>query len=159
MNDKTIMNIGGQPAQFYFNLYVHVSMTDSEQANGFSFEAADNGICTIRPADNITAEVASAIARRVISHIDDHGLPIGLLLDVSQTAHLSIVRLSSLVDTLSGMGVPLAVLFHGHEQRILADLLHNTLAQKEYVAYFVTPADAYAYLFASASRNTPDDLQ
>ena len=154
-----IANMDDPFTQSYLNSDVHVSMTDSGQTTGFSFEAADNGICTIKPADNITAEMASAIARRVMTHIADHGLPVGLLLDVSQTAQLSIVRLSSLVDTLSGMGVPLAVLFSGHEQRVLADLLHNTLAQKDYVAYFVTQADAYAYLFASSSRGTPDDLQ
>jgi hypothetical protein len=158
MNDKMIANANDKLAQSYLNQDVHVSMIDSEQPNGFKFDAADNGICTIKPTDNITAEVASAIARRVMIQINDHGLPVGLLLDVTQMAQLSIVRLSSLVDTLSGMGVPLAVLFSGHEQRILADLLHNTLAQKDYVAYFTTLSDAYAYLFASASRGTLDDL-
>ncbi len=157
MNDNMIMHQHDKVAQSYFD--ADTPMTDAEQSYGFSFEAADDGICTIRPADKIAADVTSSIARRVMSHINDHGLPKGLLLDVSHTAQLSIVRLSSLVDTLSGMGVPLAVLFSGHEQRMLADLLHNTLAQKDYVAYFVNLTDAYAYLLASAARNTPADLQ
>lgn len=157
MNDNMIMHQHDKVAQSYFD--ADTPMTDAEQSYGFSFEAADDGICTIRPADKIAADVTSSIARRVMSHINDHGLPKGLLLDVSHTAQLSIVRLSSLVDTLSGMGVPLAVLFRGHEQRILADLLHNTLVQKEHVAYFVTLADAYAYLLANASRRTSGDLQ
>jgi hypothetical protein len=159
MNDKTIMNVDGRYSQSYINPDVYVSMTDSGQTNGFSFDVSDNGVCTIKPTDNITPEMASAITRRVATYIADHGLPTGLLLDVSQVAQLSIVRLSSLVDTLSGMGVPLAVLFSGPEPRTLADLLHNTLSQKEYVAYFVTLAEAHAYLLASASRGTPDDLQ
>jgi hypothetical protein len=159
MNDKTITNVDDRLTQSYLNQDVYVSMTDSRQTNGFSFDVADDRICTIQPADNITAEMTTAVARRVTTYIADHGLPAGLLLDVSQTVQLSIVRLSSLVDTLSGMGVPLAVLFSGTEQRTLADLLHNTLSQKEYVAYFVTLAEAHAYLLASASHETPDDLQ
>jgi hypothetical protein len=134
-------------------------MTDSSQPSVFSFEPADNGICTIRLMEKITADLASAVAERVVTHISAHGLPTGILLDVRPIVELSIVRLSSLVDTLSGMGAPLAVVFSGRDQQMLADLLHNTLAQKDFVAYFTDPEAALAFLLSSASRNTPDDLQ
>jgi hypothetical protein len=134
---------------------MYKTMTDSAQFTGFSFEAAENGICTIQPIGKISVDLASTVARRLVAHIGQHGLPTGLLLDVSRTAQLSIVRLSSLIDTLSGMGVPLAVLFGEREQQMLADLLYNTLVQKDYVAYFTDPADAQAYLL----RSTPPDLQ
>jgi hypothetical protein len=143
----------------YPDIHMYKAMTNTAQFTGFSFEAAENGICTIQPIGKISVDMASTVARRVVTHISQYGLPTGLLLDVSHTAHLSIVRLSSLIDTLSGMGVPLAVLFGEREQQMLADLLYNTLVQKDYVAYFTDPEQARAYLLTSATRNTPPDPQ
>jgi hypothetical protein len=142
-------------AQHYLDVEPYRFMADTASFSGFAFDADDNGICTIWPVGIISSDVASSIARRVVTYISEHGLPTGLLLDVRSNQQLSIVRLSSLVDTLSGMGVPLAVLFGGQEQLLLADLLHNTLTQKDYVAYFTDRDEAYAYLRAGTSRDTP----
>ena len=142
----------------YLNADSYTLMTDLTQPTGFSFEMADNGICTIHPAGKISADLVSAVARQVVLHISEHGLPGGLLLDVRGSEQLSIVRLSSLVDTLSGMGVPLAVLFSERSQQMLADLLHNTLAQKDYIAYFTDPAEAHTYLLTIAAHNTGANL-
>jgi hypothetical protein len=137
----------------------YTDMTDSTLPTHFVFEAADNGICTIRLDGRISAEFVSAVAQSVMMYIGEHDLPAGLLLDARHNENLSVVRLSSLVDTLSGMGIPLAVVFGGYAQQSLAALLHNTLAQKDYVAYFTDPEAARAYLLASTARNTPVSLQ
>lgn len=146
-------------SQDYFDLDMYRLMTDTTHFTGFSFEVADNGVCTIQPAGKISADLAATVARRVMIHISQHGLPVGLLLDVSHVAQLSVVRLSSLIDMLSETGVPLAVLFGEREERLLADLLYNTLVQKDHVAYFTDPAEAQAYLLVNVSRHPTLDLQ
>ncbi len=135
------------------------SLMETTKLLGFTFEAADNGICTILPMGKISPGLVSAVAQFLVMHISECGLPAGVLLDMRANDLLSIVRLSSLVDVLSGFGMPLAILFGQYEQQMLADLLHNTLAQKDYVAYFVDPAQARAYLLLNAALNQPVQMQ
>jgi len=146
-------------ARDYSDFDASPSIAEATQLLGFSFEAGDNGICIIQPTGRISSGLVSAVARFLVMHISEYGLPAGVLLDVSANAHLSIVRLSSLVDALSGLGVSLAILFGQHEQQMLADLLHNTLAQKDYVAYFIDPAEARTYLLLNAGFSQPVLMQ
>lgn len=116
----------------------------------YTFRMQDNGICIIQPESKISLELTAEIAQDVMLHITDAGLPKGLLIDVRYNTLLSIVRLSNLLDTLSGLGVSIAVVFWNDEQQRLAGLLHNTLAQKNIVAYFTSLDDAERYLLSDA---------
>jgi hypothetical protein len=129
-----------------------MDMTDDLSASDqdFAFQIAPDGIAEILPLGPLSPQVSDALARRVLAKIAAQEPPTGLLIDVRATRLLSLVRLSNLLDALSATGIRVAVVFWDEEQRKLAGLLHNTLAQKERVAYFTTLAEARAYLLEMA---------
>ena len=118
-----------------------------------TFTIDETGICTIEAYDKISVPVMSSIAESVMTYIVQHGLPVGLLIDVRHNNLLSIVRLSNLLDSLTGLGVPVAVVFRTLDQKNVASLLHNTLAQKDRVAYFTDLARAAKHLQHGFAQN------
>lgn len=123
--------------------------------SGFTFDVCDRGLCTIQPKGRLLPAVSESVKQRVLAHIAQHGTPPGLLLDVRHNPRISIVRLSALIDELSQLNIPLAVLFGSETQRQLASLLHNTLANKAHVAYFTDWAEARAFLLSNPRRSAP----
>lgn len=119
----------------------------------YNFHTDETGVCTIEALGKMSASVAAAITQNAMTHVVQHGLPVGLLIDVRHNDLLSIVRLSNLLDTLTGLGVPVAVVFRNGDQKNLASLLHNTLTQKDRVAYFTELDRATAYLRYGTAQN------
>lgn len=120
----------------------------------YTLKLQDNNICKIQPEGKISLELTADIAQHVKTFSAQHGLPAGLLIDVRFNALLSIVRLTNLLDTLSGFGIPLAVVFWNKDQQRLAELLHNTLIEKQLVAYFTEIDRAEQHLISGAANGT-----
>ncbi|MBP8973098.1 MAG: hypothetical protein KBH93_04415 [Anaerolineae bacterium] len=120
----------------------------------FALEVWQDGICQVKPHVTLTPALIEEIARAALRLIQDrHGVR-GIVLDVREHSPLSIVRLSNLVDRLGEIGLPLVVLFSETRYQGLANLLHNTLAHKESVAYATDPSQARA-LIKAASNGSP----
>lgn len=70
----------------------------------------------------------------------------GLMLDLRYSTSVSIVRASNLVEALSQIVTPMAVVFIWNRQHKIASLIHHTLARRDAIAYFTNPTDAWNYL-------------
>lgn len=70
----------------------------------------------------------------------------GVVLDVQAVTQMSIVRLASFLDKLSPLTSHVAVVFRDKTQRRLALLIHNTLVERDAVAYFTDPRAAFMFL-------------
>jgi hypothetical protein len=119
-----------------------------------TYQVLDGGIFEIRYIGQCVPERALAVSEHVKKHIHEQGHPVGLLLDVSADLAISIVRLSSLVEMLSRLQVPLAVVFGRQQQQELANLLHHTLINREQIAYFTDFDAACGFLSASITSST-----
>ncbi|NLX09304.1 MAG: hypothetical protein GXY36_06575 [Chloroflexi bacterium] len=105
-----------------------------------------SGVCEIQLSDELTLDLTQGIVEQVQTYNREHAPCSGLLLDVSRVAPLSMVRLSGLIDVLTQLRVPIAVVFLWNQQRELAQLLHHTLTYPEHVRYFTQQEDAWLYL-------------
>jgi anti-anti-sigma regulatory factor len=112
----------------------------------FTFHVLEDGFCEITVAGELTPATTSAIAQRAQQYVEEKGSSLGILLDLRGCTILSIVRLSSLIDTISHMQVLLAVVFPEERQLEIASLLHHTLSFRDYVAYFTTTEGAWFFL-------------
>jgi hypothetical protein len=112
----------------------------------FDFHAGDDGIFDIQPRGQFVPELSQAIVQQVKNTVDDGLSPAGILLDMSRSDNLSLVRLSHLIDLLTEYPIPVAVLFGTDAQLQLAVLLHNTLNNHKQVAYFTERSPAQTYL-------------
>ena len=70
----------------------------------------------------------------------------GVLLDVQSVTQLSVVRLASFLDAIGSLSPLIAVVFRDKTQCRLASLLHNTLIDKDSIAYFTDARAAMMFL-------------
>jgi hypothetical protein len=127
---------------------------DHAGSDRFAFEVQPHGVWEIRPHGKILPAETQAISQHVHAHLRRHGMPAGLLVDATHPPYLSVVRLSALVDTLSQINVPMAVLVRSRRQLELANLLHNTLSNRQTVAYFADRDDAWVYLMTRSGQGS-----
>lgn len=111
----------------------------------FTFHIHDDGYCEITVTGEFLQATSLAIAKQAQYHARITALP-GILLNLSQSEPVSMVRLSGLLDMLSRLQIPLAVVFLEEQQLELACVLHHTLVFREYVAYFTTIEGAWVFL-------------
>jgi hypothetical protein len=123
-------------------------MADSTPFGGdnFTFHVHEDGVCEITVEGEFHQATVSAIAQRAQQFTQTGGTLSGFLLDLRNCLTLSLVRLSGLLDILSRMQVPVAVVFLEEQQLELASLLHHTLVYRDYVAYFTTMEGAWLFL-------------
>jgi len=113
---------------------------------GFQLYADELGIYHLVPTTRLSHELTSAILTRITLTAESGALPSGVLLDVRRSPLLSLVRLGALIEELSTLRAPLAVILADETQQRLATLLHNTVRHRERIAYFITPDDAALFL-------------
>ena len=122
----------------------------NDQANlhqeRFTLEVWRDGICQVKPHGALTLLLIEDLVRATQKLIESDKSVCGVVLDMRGHYPLSIVRLSSLVDQLSKLGLPLVVLFREARHQHIADLLHNTLAHKSRVVYTTDPVQARAHI-------------
>ncbi len=118
-----------------------------------AYDVLENGLCTIRTEGEFSPELVYEVSQCIQFHIQETGLPPGILLDVRRSAPLSLVRVSTLLDKLSRFTVPLAVVFLWPQQLELAGLLHPTLPHRDKVAYFTDIGEAAHFLARRAFKN------
>jgi hypothetical protein len=98
----------------------------------------------------LTSPQIPSIKRHMVVALRQSGelcMPInGVLLDVQTVTHLSIVRLASFLDAIGSLSPLIAVVFRDKTQCRLASLLHNTLIDKDSIAYFTDPRAAIMFL-------------
>jgi len=123
------MLMDGQPPGAEFEIFLH-----------------DDGICEVRVDGEFVLDLSQAVLRSIQAQARKSPAPSGILLDMRRSAPLSIVRLSGLLDQLSRLELPLAIVFLWKQQQDLATLLHHTLAHSDYVAYFVDIDEAFSDL-------------
>lgn len=111
-----------------------------------TFEVLADKLCALR----ITGTTVPVVTPLLLNAIRSTNIPCmqngGVLLDVQAVPHLSVVRLASFLDSLIPLVSMVAVLFRDKEQSHLARLLHNTLVDKESIAYFTDSRAAFMFL-------------
>jgi hypothetical protein len=121
--------------------------TNPEQVDEtYTFGVRSDGFCIIQVEGELTSHLTEEIAGQMHRYVEQNGRPSGSLLDMRRCAPLSMIRLSGLLDAVSGTSAPLAVVFLWRQQQELATLLHHTLQHHERVGYFVDLADAWTFL-------------
>ena len=115
-------------------------------AEPFEFIAHDQNVWEIVLRHPLLPALMQHIVQYIDQRLDPDAPPVGLLVDARSLQSVSVVRLSALVDTLSRFHTPLAVVLAAPKQLELANLLHNTLTHRGYVAYFLEAEDAWDHL-------------
>jgi hypothetical protein len=123
-----------------------LSFSRNPSSTWFLIDADDSSIYHVTPTTRLSFDLSAAILARLASYAADYGAPAGILIDVRRSPLLSLVRLSSLIDMLSQMNVPMAVVLSDDTQQRLAALLHNTVRHRQRVGYFITSDDATLFL-------------
>lgn len=111
-------------------------------------EIDERGVCRLQIMGRLAPEAVAAIARCVRVQILQDQSPEGIILDMRDLPLLSAVRLASLLDVLSNLGLRLAVLVSDERQRQIIVLLHNTLEHKELIDYFTDLPTARAFVLS-----------
>jgi len=120
----------------------------AEDWDSMNFRALlhDNRLLEVVVSGELTPLLAQQIIRYVESTLADVGPLAGLMLDLRQSTAVSIVRTTGLVETLSGLVTPMAVVFIWRQQHEMARLIHHTLPRRDDIAYFTHHTDAWTYL-------------
>lgn len=123
--------------------------TNESNALNYRSQLHENGMLELVVDGEFTPQLIQQLIRYV-GLAAATGPLTGLLLDLRPAAQVSIVRVSGLVEALSDIVRPVAVVFVWNYQHQLASLMHPTLPHRDEIAYFVNPAEAWSYLLRRA---------
>jgi hypothetical protein len=148
------LSIDTQPIRSHLKLMEHFQLPMSDQptlpGSLCNHEIDDYGICHLQITGPLAPGTTAAIARYVHARLLQDRPPAGIILDLRLLSLVSAVRLASLLDVLSNLGLPLAVLVGDERQRQIIVLLHNTLEHKEIVSYSTDLPTARGFILSSA---------
>ena len=127
----------------------------AEDRNSMNFRALlhDNRLLEVVVSGELTPVLVQQIIRYVESTVADVGPLAGLMLDLRQSTAVSIVRATGLVEALSGLVTPMAVVFIWRQQHEIARLIHHTLSRRDDIAYFTHHTDAWTYLLRNIGNS------
>lgn len=129
-------------------------IVSQEDWNGMNFRALlhENKLLEVVVRGELTPLLLQQVVRYVEHTVEDVGPLAGLMIDLRQSTAVSIVRATALVETLSHIITPMAVVFIWHQQHQIAQLMHHTLPRRDEIGYFTSHTDAWTYLL----RHTND---
>ena len=125
-----------------------------EDWDGMNFRALlhDNKLLEVVVRGEFTPLSIQQVVHYVERAAEDAGPLAWLMLDLRQTTDVSIVRATALVETLSDIVTPMAVVFVWQQQHQIAQLIHHTLPRRDEIRYFTSHTDAWTYLLRQASE-------
>ncbi|HMM28847.1 MAG: hypothetical protein AAGU78_14850 [Chloroflexota bacterium] len=122
-------------------------MTKQEwDAVNYRGQIHQNGLLELVVDGEFSPQLTQQLLHFVEQMAHESGPLTGLMLDLRCSTSVSIVRASNLVEALSRIVTPMAVVFIWNQQHQIASLIHHTLARRDAIAYFTNPTDAWNYL-------------
>lgn len=116
------------------------------------FSLNEHGIGFLKPPCHSLDYNPGAVVRTIEHGLSDVHLLRGLLVELDTDTHLSLVRVSTLIDHLCRLGVPVAVVVHTEKQRRLGHLMHYPQNTPIHAAFFTDRTEALRFLYRASEE-------